>query len=197
MNSYIPHSDLNLVRSLRKSDHDAFEKLFKRYGQKLFIFSLSYLKDTDQAEEIVQEVFLKVWINRFSLKTGTSFQSYLFTIAFNSIKKSFNRKAKENQFRLELVDQLDDGRDCAEYEDNFQLVVTKLDGFINEMPERRKEVFIKRKQHGIPVKQIAEEFGVSAKTVENQITEAMKYLKKRFEEELPSGLLFFSLFLEN
>ncbi len=197
MNSYIPHSDLNLVRSLRKSDHDAFEKLFKRYGQKLFIFSLSYLKDTDQAEEIVQEVFLKVWINRFSLKTGTSFQSYLFTIAFNSIKKSFNRKAKENQFRLELVDQLDDGRDCAEYEDNFQLVVTKLDGFINEMPERRKEVFIKRKQHGIPVKQIAEEFGVSAKTVENQITEAMKYLKKRFEEELPGGLLFFSLFLEN
>lgn len=197
MNSYIPHSDLNLVRSLRKSDHDAFEKLFKRYGQKLFIFSLSYLKDADQAEEIVQEVFLKVWTNRFSLKTGTSFQSYLFTIAFNSIKKSFNRKAKENQFRLELVDQLDDGRDCVEYENNFQLVVAKLDGFINEMPERRKEVFIKRKQHGIPVKQIAEELGVSAKTVENQITEAMNYLKKRFEEELPGGLLFFSLFLEN
>jgi RNA polymerase sigma-70 factor (ECF subfamily) len=185
------------VRSLRKSDHDAFEKLFKRYGQKLFIFSLSYLKDADQAEEIVQEVFLKVWTNRFSLKTGTSFQSYLFTIAFNSIKKSFNRKAKENQFRLELVDQLDDGRDCVEYENNFQLVVAKLDGFINEMPERRKEVFIKRKQHGIPVKQIAEELGVSAKTVENQITEAMNYLKKRFEEELPGGLLFFSLFLEN
>ncbi|WP_159520424.1 RNA polymerase sigma factor [Sunxiuqinia indica] len=197
MNSYIPHSDLNLVRSLRKSDHDAFEMLFKRYGQKLFMFSLSYLKEADQAEEIVQEVFLKVWTNRFSLKTGTSFQSYLFTIAFNSIKKSFNRKAKENQFRLELVDQLDDGRDCVEYENNFQLVLTKLDGFISEMPERRKEVFIRRKQHGIPVKQIAEEFGVSAKTVENQITEAMKYLKKRFEEELPGGLLFLSLFLEN
>ena len=92
-----------------------------------------------------------------------------------------------------MVDQLDDGRDHVEYENNYQLVVKKLEGFINEMPEKRKEVFIQRKQIGKPVKQIAEELGVSVKTVENQITEAMKYLKKRFERRTPwrIALLYF------
>jgi RNA polymerase sigma-70 factor (ECF subfamily) len=68
--------------------------------------------------------------------------------------------------------------------------------FIDEMPEKRKKIFIQRKKQGKPVRQIAAEMELSVKTIENQITEAMKYLKKRFEDELPGGLLFYALFLE-
>ena len=188
--------DSPLVSSLQQGDHRAFEKLFRRYAQKLFVFSLSYLKNETEAEEVVQEVFLKVWDKRSALKTDTSFQSYLFTIAFNSIKKSFNRKARDNQYKLDLTDKLDAGQDSVDYENNYQLVLEKLEKFIDEMPERRKEIFLQRKQKGKPVKQIAEELGVSIKTIENQITEAMRFLKKKFEDELPGGLLFFALFLE-
>ena len=188
--------DSPLVSLLQQGDHRAFEKLFRRYAQKLFVFSLSYLKNETEAEEVVQEVFLKVWDKRSALKTDTSFQSYLFTIAFNSIKKSFNRKARDNQYKLDLTDKLDAGQDSVDYENNYQLVLEKLEKFIDEMPERRKEIFLQRKQKGKPVKQIAEELGVSIKTIENQITEAMRFLKKKFEDELPGGLLFFALFLE-
>ena len=188
--------DSTLVGSLRQGDHRAFEKLFERYAQKLFVFSLSYLKNENDAEEVVQEVFLKVWAKRSALKTDTSFQSYLFTIAFNSIKKSFNLKAKNDQFKLELIDNLDAGQETVDFESNYQLVLEKLEQFIDAMPDRRKEIFLQRKQEGKPVKQIAEEMGVSLKTVENQITEAMHFLKRKFEEELPGGLLFFALFLE-
>jgi RNA polymerase sigma-70 factor (ECF subfamily) len=188
--------DSPLVSSLQQGNHRAFEKLFRRYAQKLFVFSLSYLKNETEAEEMVQEVFLKVWDKRTALKNDTSFQSYLFTIAFNSIKKSFNRKARDNQYKLDLTDKLDAGQDSVDYENNYQLVLDKLEKFIDEMPERRKEIFLQRKQKGKPVKQIAEELGVSVKTIENQITEAMRFLKKKFEDELPGGLLFFALFLE-
>jgi len=188
--------DSPLVSSLKRGDQHAFEKLFRRYAQKLFVFSLSYLKNEPDAEEVVQEVFLKVWDKRSTLKTDTSFQSYLFTIAFNSIKKSFNRKAKTDQYKVDLTDKLDAGQDPVDYENNYQLVLDKLERFIDEMPERRKEIFLQRKQRGKPVKQIAEEMGVSVKTIENQITEAMHFLKKKFEDELPGGLLFFALFLE-
>lgn len=191
-----PDIDSILVSSLQKGDHRAFEKLFKRYAQKLFVFSLSYLKNENDAEEVVQEVFLKIWSKRSALKTDTSFQSYLFTIAFNSIKKSFNLKAKNDQFKLELIDNLDAGQDSVDYEKSYQLVLEKLERFIEEMPERRKEIFLQRKREGKPVKQIADQMGVSVKTIENQITEAMHFLKKRFEDELPGGLLFFALFLE-
>lgn len=188
--------DSTLVGSLQQGDHRAFEKLFERYAQKLFVFSLSYLKNENDAEEVVQEVFLKVWVKRSALKTDTSFQSYLFTIAFNSIKKSFNLKAKNDQFKLDLIDSMDAGQELVDFERDYQLVLEKLEQFIDAMPDRRKEIFLQRKQEGKPVKQIAEEMGVSVKTVENQITEAMHFLKRKFEEELPGGLLFFALFLE-
>jgi RNA polymerase sigma-70 factor (ECF subfamily) len=181
---------------LRQGRHEAFEKLFMRYGQKIFIFSLSYLKSEADAGEVVQEVFLKVWDKRLSLRDDASFQSYLFTIAYNSIKKSFNKKAKEDRFKLELADALDSGQSAVDYENNYQLVTEKLALFIDEMPEKRKKIFIQRKKQGKPVRQIAAEMELSVKTIENQITEAMKYLKKRFEDELPGGLLFYALFLE-
>jgi len=197
MKDFVPDMDSDLLKSLKQGDHGAFEKLFNRYARKLFVFSLSYLKNENDAEEIVQDIFLKVWLNRLTLKTETSFQSYLFTIAFNAVKKSFIKTARNNQFKLELVDTLDAGQDRAEYEQDFQRVVEKLELFIAEMPEKRRAIFIQRKKQGKPVKQIAEEMQVSVKTIENQITEAMKYLKKRFEEEAsPGGLLFLLLFLE-
>lgn len=189
--------DQTLLIALKNGDHRAFERLFSRYAQKLFVFSLSYLKDEDDAQEIVQDVFLKIWLNRMALKTDTSFQSYLFTIAFNTIRKTFNRKAKSEEYKLTVTDDLDDQQDLVDYENNYQLIVIKLEQFIDEMPEKRKNIFIQRKKLGKPVKQIAEEMEISVKTVENQITEAMKYLKMRFKNELPDGLLFLIMFLES
>ncbi len=196
MKTIIPDKDTDLLDALKCGNHDAFEKLFNRYAQKLFSFSLSYLKNEDEAEEIVQDVFFKIWINRQSLKSDTSFKSYLFTIAFNAIRKFFNRKAKSDQFLLDLTDVLDTDQDTVDYEHNYQKVIGKLEQFIEEMPEKRREIFIQKKKMGKPVKQIAKEAGVSEKTIENQITEAMKYLKRRFEDELPGGMLFFALFVE-
>lgn len=109
------------------------------------MFAVSYLKQESEAEEIVQEVFMKVWKNRERLKTDTSFQSYLFTIAYNSIKKSFNRKTQQGQFKDDLIDQLDNGSDPVDFENNYQLVIQRLDQFIAEMPERRRNVFVQRK----------------------------------------------------
>lgn len=189
-------SDSHLVRALQVGDHHAFEKLFSKYAQKLFVFSVSYLKNEDEAEELVQEVFMKIWARRTSLKADTSFQSYLFTIAYNAIKKSFNRKVRDDQFKHDLVDFLDSGQDAIDFERNYQQVIQKLEKFILEMPERRRAIFLQRKKEGKPVKQIAEEMGVSLKTIENQITEAMNFLRRKFEDEHPNGFLFFSLFLE-
>ncbi|MEL7589354.1 MAG: sigma-70 family RNA polymerase sigma factor [Prolixibacteraceae bacterium] len=186
--------EAKLLHSLKSGDHTAFERLFEKYARKLFIFSFAYLKNEADSEEVVQEVFLKVWLNRIALKTDTSFQSYLFTIAFNAIRKSFNRKAKNDQYRLDLINRLDQGQDHIDFENNYLLVTSRLDQFIEEMPQKRKAIFIQRKKQGKPVRQIAAEMEISVKTVENQITEAMKYLRQRFHEELPGGMALFVLF---
>jgi RNA polymerase sigma-70 factor (ECF subfamily) len=185
-----------MVASLQKGSLPAFESLFKNYSQKLYRFSYSYLKSETEAEDLVQEVFLKLWENRSSLKTGMSFQSYLFTIAFNSIRKSFNKKAKQEKFRVDLFEFLSAENTSLEIRPDFDSLILKLDSLIEQMPDRRKEIFLKRKKEGKSVRDIAEEMDVSPKTVENQITEAMNYLKKEFDKDRVSGMLFFYVFID-
>ncbi|SHF84749.1 RNA polymerase sigma factor, sigma-70 family [Mariniphaga anaerophila] len=73
-------SDYDLVERLRKGDLEAFNTIFEKYGDRLFGFTLKYLKSREETEELVQEVFLKIWENRKTLKKDSSLKSYLFTI---------------------------------------------------------------------------------------------------------------------
>jgi len=174
----------------------AYEGLFELFGQKLYRFSFSYLKSESESEDVVQDVFLKIWENRTSLKTGTSFQSYLFTIAFNSIRKSFSKKARQDQYKTALFEFLSVDNSTLENHPDYEVLLSKLDLLIDQMPARRKEIFLKRKKEGKSIRDIADSMNISPKTVENQITEAMNYLKKEFDKDRISGMLFFYIFLE-
>ena len=190
------YTEQELISLLRSGSQYAFERLFENYSQKLYRFSLSYLKSETEAEEIVQDVFLKLWENRDKLRNETSFQSYLFTIAFNDIRKHFNKKARDERYRTEILDFLSDENPSVETIPDFETLVIKLESLIDQMPDRRKEIFRKRKKEGKAVRDIAGEMEISQKTVENQITEAMNYLKKEFGKDRISGLLFFFVFLD-
>jgi len=189
------HTEQQLISLLRSGSQFAFERLFESYSQKLYRFSLSYLKSETEAEEIVQEVFLKIWENHESLKNETSFQSYLFTIAFNAIRKHFNNKSKNEKYRTEILEFLASENSSIESKPDFEVLITKLEQLIDQMPDRRKEIFLKRKKEGKSVREIATSMYISPKTVENQITEAMHFLKKEFDKDRISGMIFFSLFL--
>lgn len=190
------YTEQQLVSLLRAGSQFAFEKLFEKYSQKLFRFSFSYLKSDADSEEIVQNVFLKIWEKRQKLKDETSFKSYLFTIAFNVIRKDFNKKAKENKYKTELLEVLATENPMLETNSDFEVYVIKLEQLIEQMPDRRKEIFLKRKKEGKSVREIASSMDISPKTVENQITEAMNYLKKEFSQDQISGMLFLFIFAD-
>jgi RNA polymerase sigma factor (sigma-70 family) len=92
-----------LLSGLKKSDHYCFRKLFDVYGQPLYRFSLNYLKSVEAAEDVVQEVFIKIWDRRKHIDEGKSFQSYIFTIVLNIIRKYFNKLSEENQLRHDIL----------------------------------------------------------------------------------------------
>jgi len=194
MKKILFQNDDNLIRNLRRDDPFAFEELFSKYSNKLYQFALSYLKVEADAEEIVQEVFLKLWVKRKEIKTETSFQAYLFTITLNLIKKYFNRRARIDHYKHELIYQFSECSTHAEPALFYQDLLDKLEILIDRLPEKRKYIFIERKQHDKPVKQIAAEMGITPKTVENQITRALNFLKEELQKEKFGGLLFFYLF---
>lgn len=196
----MPKNDLNrdnsLVLGLKKGNHDSFQKLFVLYSLPLFQFSISYLQSREDAEGVVQEVFIKVWNKRKELKTDTSFKSYLFTIALNTIRKQFNNQSRQNEVKHDILKGFSKNKSTFDDKDDYQILLDKLDELIEKMPEKRRQIFIKKKLEEKSLKEIASELHITTKTVEYHITGAMKFLKKEFEKMQVKGLIFFHLFVK-
>ena len=185
-----------LLKGLKRSDHECFQNLFAKYSQPLYRFSLSYLKSTDAAEDVVQEVFMKIWRKRKEIDTTKSFQSYLFTIALNVIRKQFNKLSESNQLKHDLLISFAENKESFDEKDDFREMVDKLAEMIQQMPEKRREIFRMKKLEGKSQKEIAEKFNITTKTVEYHITEAMKFLKQEFDKFRVKGMIFFCLFVK-
>lgn len=195
MTSTFTHIDYLNVKSLKEGDVKAFDALFIKYSQRLFNFSLKYLKSAEEAEEVVQEVFLYIWDKREGLKPDNSFNAYIFTIAQNIIKKYFLKKARNNAFKDDLILQKLIQENNLDQEIDYKFLLEKVESIINSLPDRRKEIFIKRKYYELSVKQIADELGISPNTVENQLASAQKQIRTELQKDKLAGLLFFMLFI--
>jgi len=181
-----------LVKALSKGEIKAFNELFQIYGNRIFRFALGYLKSEPDAEELVQDVFMKIWEKRSELKENLSFKSYLFTIAFNIIRKHFVKKALTNRY---FEQQVIEDTDLSTIQNiDFQSTKKAIDHLVEQLPARRKEVFIKSRFEGLTVKEIAEELGTSPKTVENQLGEALKFIREHLGKDDLAGILLFMLF---
>ena len=182
-----------LVRNLSKGNLLAFNTLYKAYSGCLYRFALGYLKSEAETEELVQEVFTRIWEKRSDLKEELSFKSFLFTIAFNIIRKNFRTKAYLFEyFKTRISDDIDMKTSQKITYDSLYQYITEL---INQLPERRKEIFIKSRLEGLCIKEIAEKLKISHKTVENQLTEALKFIRTNINMESIPVILFFFLFI--
>lgn len=193
--SYLNNSgtpETELVKALSKGEIKAFNDLFQLYGNKIYRFALGYLKSVPDAEELVQDVFMKVWEKRADLKENLSFKAYVFTISFNIIRKYFIKKALTTKyFEQQIIEDIDlDTVKAIDYQSTKNLI----DGLINQLPARRKMVFMMSRFEGLNVKEIANELGTSPKTVENQLGEALKFIRENLNKDNIAGLLFMMLF---
>lgn len=193
--STFKHIDYLAVKNLKNGDEKAFDDLFNKYSPRLYNFSVKYLKSAEEAEEVVQEVFLYIWDKRDGLKPDNSFNAYIFTIAYNIIKKYFIKKARDNAFKDELIYSHLQNENNLDKIIEYKFLLEKVELIIDALPPRRKEIYLKRKYNGLSVKQIANELGISPNTVENQLASAQKQIQKELQKEKLAGLIFFMLFV--
>lgn len=192
--TFIP-DDNELIDRLQEGDVEAFDLLYKKYSGKLYSFGLKYLKSASEAEELVQSVFLKLWENYRILKKELSFNSYLFTIAYNDICKLFRKRNYQKEF---IDEALYDNNSSYSSEDsiNYQSVLERIQVIIERLPERQKTIFIKQRMEGKSTKEIADELSLSPGTIDNYISESLKFIRSHLnKDDLPVILLFFLFFL--
>ena len=185
------------VAALKDGDAKALDHLFGHYSKRLYYFALGYLKSKADAEEIVQDVFYKIWELRKTLKPELSFKAYIFKIAYHRINELFLKVTQEQLYRHEIVATSLDFDNNLEERIDYHSLLELVDKIVNALPPRQKEIFIKRKKEDIPIKEIAALLEITPKTVENHLTEALKTIKNALLKENVAGLLFFSLFVKN
>ncbi|MBN2175784.1 MAG: RNA polymerase sigma-70 factor, partial [Bacteroidales bacterium] len=166
-----------LIQQLNEGSSEAFEVLFQMYGPRIHRFSMGYLHNPFEAEEIVQEVFLKIWKVREELSETKSLESFIFTIAKNAILNTI-RKSKYEEVYFDYTKLhpqkdvlLDEELDFHELERAYRRSVENLS-------PKRKEVFLLSREKNFTNAEIASQLGISVKTVENQMTSALSEIRK-------------------
>lgn len=196
MKTVFYNADAELVALLKGGDKTAFKKLFDKYGKRLYQFSLKFLREKEDAEDLLNEVFLKIWENRRNLKTDTSFQSYLFTITYNNIRQRFLKRSREEKYiQIFATEHLTENLKNEDQIDYLSFVKVVNDA-IDMLPARRREIFLLYYKEELKSKQIAEKLNITEQFVRNQLTMAKKTIIDKFKETNKlEGMLFFSLFI--
>jgi RNA polymerase sigma-19 factor, ECF subfamily len=188
-------SDSQLATEIKKSQKKAFDQLFERYSQALYRFSKSLLKNHEDAEGVVQEVFFRIWKKRKSIDISRSFSSYLFSIAHNVVIDQIRKRVKEQKYEEFVIRQAQVSYLNPEDEMEFNELKLIVEDVVAELPERRKQIYRLSREEGLSHKEIAGRMNIQAKTVENQLNLALKQIRSRLGKQTLSALLFASLFI--
>ncbi len=182
----------DLINRLQKSDKEAFNILFYLYADKILNFAKSFYNDQADAEEVVQEVFLRIWLKRTEITNPKSFNAYIFTISknfiFNNLRKIFHKKKyQEYAYKARSA-----GENTTLNDYYFEEMVHAINEFIDQFPPKRREVFLLSRKQGLTNQEIAEKLKISIKAVEYHISHSLKSLRKSLNID-PTDLIFLFL----
>lgn len=188
-------TDLKLISSLKKGNHEAFDALYGKYAEGLYAFITSILKSPADAEEIVQNVFVKIWERRNAIEEKFSFKSYLFTIAYRDVISHIRKQNLLASIHTGNSEDIMVNDDHAELEIEFFNIEKIYQDILENLPEKRKEIFRLSREKGLSNKEIAAHLNISVKTVENQMTAALRTFREKLSRYGILGTLFFFLFV--
>lgn len=172
----------DIVRAINKGDLKTFELVFKEYYAMLCNFAYSYLKDEIQAEEVVQEVFYKIWEKRRSLKIKSSLKSYLMQAVKNTALKQIRHEQVANRYKdyalhINTKETIDPSQEL-----NAKEIAGIIGRTLNELPDRCREIFTLSRYEGLKYAEIAKKLSISVKTVEANMGKALKIFREKLGE---------------
>ena len=178
--------DKILVINLRNGDLDAFRRIYTKYKKKVYFFSLSYLKSADKAEDIVQDVFTKLWEDRTRLNEHYTFNNFLFTVTKNLILNHLRKAKFEIGYRNNCIEL---SGYCETQENNTldSVICNDLKSYISreieKLPPGMRKIYKLSRIQLLSNEEIASSQNLSIRTVENQIYRALSKMKKVIIEE--------------
>ena len=173
--------DRELYLKLRDGDEKAFQFLFRKYYSAMCHFANQFLADHEVAEEIVQEMFVKLWEKRSVLNIETSVKHYLFRSVRNHCLNHIQHEKIKKQYANKVLESAAQEIDPDDFFLEVDLI-KRIEKSIESLPPKRREIFRLSREQGMKYKEIAETLDISVKTVEAQMGLALKYLREELKD---------------
>jgi RNA polymerase sigma-70 factor (family 1) len=177
--------DLQLLDKLKSGDEDALTLIYKKYWQPLFTSGYNILKDRQACEDIIQELFIRLWNNRHAIEITVSLKAYLYA----SMRYEVYRQIRAGAVRADIFDDLHERLPATATYGNIEYkeLIAQVNMVVDTLPEKCREVYKLSREEYLTHKEIAGRLNISTKTVENHLTKALRQLRTSL------GTLFMAL----
>jgi RNA polymerase sigma-70 factor (family 1) len=183
------------LEQLKSDDQQAFTSIYNHYWKRLYLYALSKTGDREMAEEVVHDVFADFWTRRHQTEIHSTLEGYLIQAVkfcvYKYIRASKTRETYIREIASHLYDQQAQGQPSPDTQDMEQ----RLSESISLLPQRCREVFELSREQQLSYREIAARLSISPKTVENQISKALRILRLAMKEYVVSLIACLSLFL--
>lgn len=171
-----------LLQRISKGDERAFREVFDLYKGRFFAAALKMTRSPDEAEEIVQEVFVSLWMRRALLTTVENPPSYLFTIVYNAISARFKKIALEMRMKQMIAERVVESENIIEEKLEEKEANQRIQSILHRLPEQQQLVYYLSKEEGLSREEIAHRMHISPNTVKNHLLRATKYIREHFNK---------------
>jgi len=191
-NAHPLESDENLLVRLNEGNSQAFSQIYEKFWKRLYLSAFSILRDSQACEDIVQDIFVQLWMNREN-QSISSLRSYLHSairyqvfkvIRSGGIYEGLWQEILHTTQRSEIEDLLEEKE-----------LALRLEHAIQRLPPKCRQVFVMSRMQAMSIKQIAEKLHVSTRTIENHLSYALRHLRVEFGDLLFWGLIGLEYFL--
>ncbi|WP_299568460.1 RNA polymerase sigma factor [uncultured Pedobacter sp.] len=193
----IPYNEIELLGLLRQGDHRAFQRIYERYKIELGLRILRMVKSEELAEELLQDLFLRLWQQREQIDIEKSLGAYLYRVGKNMVIDLLRRASKEQQIHQQII-----AASTELYRHVEESLFAKenaaiLHQAIDQLPSQRKKIFIHCKLEGMSYKEVAELYHISTTTVNDHIQKSMHSIRDFLSKKPGYQLsIIIALFLE-
>jgi RNA polymerase sigma-70 factor (family 1) len=177
MPSYTDHTEKELFYQLCQGNQKAFTEIYQRYWQVLFIHAHRMLRDEDEAMDVVQDCFEKLWTQSATLKITTSLRGYLYQAVRNQTLNAIDKSKRRDYYIGLLSAYLDEARPLTDETVLFRELVQRLEEEVQHLPPRMRRIFELSRYEGLSHKEIAAEMNISENTVKTVLGRAIKVVR--------------------
>jgi RNA polymerase sigma-70 factor (family 1) len=191
----IPYQERELLSRIAQSDEAAFTEIFHHFSPRIWMFVVKKAKSESIAEEIVQEVFLKLWVKKETAADIENLSSFLYTMAANKLYDHFKKVAGDSKKLENLWLQVQQAATSNPVEEalDFRESMHLINQAIEQLPPQRKKIYLLNRMEGFSYEEIAQQLNISKSTVSNQLVEATKFIREYVKGNGGAAVIFMIL----